>query len=231
MMDDFGLYPRDEQFDPFSVMLFKALQVVAFFFFIALLSISPDAKDGKVDSKAEFIITMDWPDNHPDDLDLFGPGSLYQRISVAHTRYGRARLAEFIAEPAEPGEERARQEAVAELSPKLELRQAFEAEAMALTERGTKSERQNGGPDPARLIAWAEKGPELPGGLLTTLLSFLLPACWPVCRPVPTPSRRSPTPARSPSPIASRRCPSATLPVLASRSAFRWTSRTRSSTR
>jgi hypothetical protein len=71
MMDDFGLYPRDEQFDPFSVMLFKALQIVAFLFFIAVLSIAPDAKDGKVDSKAEFIITMDWPDKHPDDLDLF----------------------------------------------------------------------------------------------------------------------------------------------------------------
>ena len=71
MMDDFGLYPREEPFDPFSVMLFKALQIVAFFFFIALLAISPDAKDGKIDSKAEFIITMDWPDNHPDDLDLF----------------------------------------------------------------------------------------------------------------------------------------------------------------
>jgi hypothetical protein len=71
MMDDFGLYPRDEPFDPFSVMLFKALQIVAFFFFVALLSISPEAKDGKIDSKAEFIITMDWPDNHPDDLDLF----------------------------------------------------------------------------------------------------------------------------------------------------------------
>jgi hypothetical protein len=71
MMDDFGLYPREEQFDPFSVMLFKALQIVAFLFFIAVLSIAPDAKDGKVDTKAEFIITMDWPDNHPDDLDLF----------------------------------------------------------------------------------------------------------------------------------------------------------------
>jgi hypothetical protein len=71
MMDDFGLYPREEPFDPFSVMLFKALQIVAFFFFIALLAISPEAKDGKIDSKAEFIITMDWPDNHPDDLDLF----------------------------------------------------------------------------------------------------------------------------------------------------------------
>jgi hypothetical protein len=71
MHDDFGLYPREEPFDPFSVMLFKALQVIAFLFFIALLAIAPDAKDGKIDSKAEFIITMDWPDNHPDDLDLF----------------------------------------------------------------------------------------------------------------------------------------------------------------
>jgi hypothetical protein len=70
-MDDFTLYPREEPFDPFSVMLFKALQVIAFLFFIALLAISPDSKDGKIDSKAEFIITLDWPDNHPDDLDLF----------------------------------------------------------------------------------------------------------------------------------------------------------------
>jgi hypothetical protein len=71
MMDDFGLYPREENFDPFSVMLFKALQVVSFLFFLALLAISPESKDGKIDSKAEFIITMDWPDDHPDDLDLF----------------------------------------------------------------------------------------------------------------------------------------------------------------
>jgi uncharacterized protein YfaP (DUF2135 family) len=71
MIDEFGLYPREEPFDPFSVMLFKALQVIAFLFFIALLTIVPDAKEGKIDSKAEFVITMDWPDNHPDDLDLF----------------------------------------------------------------------------------------------------------------------------------------------------------------
>jgi hypothetical protein len=70
-MDDFGLYPREEPFDPLGVMLFKALQVIAFLFFIALLAVSPDSKEGKIDSKAEFIITMDWPDNHPDDLDLF----------------------------------------------------------------------------------------------------------------------------------------------------------------
>jgi hypothetical protein len=52
-------------------MLFKALQVIAFLFFIALLAITPEAKDGKVDSKAEFLVTMTWPDQHPDDFDMF----------------------------------------------------------------------------------------------------------------------------------------------------------------
>ena len=62
-MDSFGNYPR-EKFDPFSVMLFKGLQVVAFLFFIALLVINPEAKTGKIDTKAEFLITASWPDSH-----------------------------------------------------------------------------------------------------------------------------------------------------------------------
>src|SRR5271169_1148970 len=76
MIDEFGLYPREEPFDPFSVMLFKALQVVAFLFFLALLAINPEAKSGKIDTKAEFIITMQWPDNHPDDIDLYAEDPL-----------------------------------------------------------------------------------------------------------------------------------------------------------
>ncbi|MEW9308123.1 hypothetical protein ACETRX_25790 [Labrys portucalensis] len=71
MIDDFDLMPREEAFDPFSVVLFKALQVVAFLFFIALVIVAPKADNGKVDSKAEFLISMDWPDNHPDDMDIF----------------------------------------------------------------------------------------------------------------------------------------------------------------
>jgi hypothetical protein len=70
MFDDFGFNGRDDGFDPFSVMLFKALQVVAFLFFLAVLAMAPKASEGKVDSKAEFIVTMDWPDNSPDDVDL-----------------------------------------------------------------------------------------------------------------------------------------------------------------
>jgi hypothetical protein len=69
-MDSFGNYPR-ERFDPFSVMLFKGLQVVAFLFFIALLVINPEAKSGKIDTKAEFLISASWPDSHPDDIDLY----------------------------------------------------------------------------------------------------------------------------------------------------------------
>ena len=84
-MDSFGNYPQEKPFDPFSVMLFKALQVVAFLFFIALLVINPEAKQGKIDTKAEFIITMSWPDSHPDDLDLYAEDPL-GNIAWYHVR-------------------------------------------------------------------------------------------------------------------------------------------------
>ena len=85
-MDSFGNYPR-EKFDPFSMMLFKGLQVVAFLFFIALLAMNPEAKEGKVESKAEFIITMTWPDDHPDDIDLYAEDPL-GNIVWYHVREG-----------------------------------------------------------------------------------------------------------------------------------------------
>ena len=71
MIDQFDLMSRGEAFDPFSVVLFKALQILAFLFFIALLIVAPKDEHGKVESKAEFMITIDWPDNHPDDVDTF----------------------------------------------------------------------------------------------------------------------------------------------------------------
>jgi hypothetical protein len=86
-MDSFGNYPRERPFDPFSVMLFKALQVVAFLFFLALLVMNPEAKQGKIDTKAEFIVTMTWPDNHPDDIDLYVPAVEvihYDTITLDH---------------------------------------------------------------------------------------------------------------------------------------------------
>ena len=66
-------------------------------------------------------------DRHPyaNDLDLFGPGSLFELLSIARTRVGEETLAAWLTAPAPPAEVRARQEAVTELTPALDLREAI----------------------------------------------------------------------------------------------------------
>ena len=71
MIDEFDFADKEPPFDPLGVMLFKALQVIAFLFFIALLAIKTKDDEGKVDPKLEFLITVSWPDKHPDDIDMF----------------------------------------------------------------------------------------------------------------------------------------------------------------
>ncbi|HJS86393.1 MAG TPA: hypothetical protein VJ779_13130 [Acetobacteraceae bacterium] len=61
----------DGTFVPFTDMLFNVLLGFAFMVFIAFSLIHPTAKTGAVDLKAEFLITMSWPDNDPDDMDLY----------------------------------------------------------------------------------------------------------------------------------------------------------------
>jgi hypothetical protein len=63
--------------------------------------------------------------HHPfaSDLDLFGAGSLFALLNTAQTQSGRATLAAWLLSPAAPAEIRARQEAVNELRPKLDLRE------------------------------------------------------------------------------------------------------------
>lgn len=70
-MEGFSNWDREEPFEPFTVMLFKGLQVVAFMFFLAYLAINSDAKQGKIDTKAQMLVTVSWPDNHPDDIDTY----------------------------------------------------------------------------------------------------------------------------------------------------------------
>src|SRR5262245_10324221 len=57
------------------------------------------------------------------DLDLFGHGSLFELLCTARTRTGEDTLAGWLKAGAEPDEVRARQAAVAELGPKLDLRE------------------------------------------------------------------------------------------------------------
>jgi hypothetical protein len=57
------------------------------------------------------------------DLDLFGPGSLFQLVTTARTESGEETLADWLRGPAGVDEIRARQRAVDELRPKLDFRE------------------------------------------------------------------------------------------------------------
>ncbi len=62
------------------------------------------------------------------DLDLVGPGSLYQLISIAQSAYGKWRLADTLLHPSHRFEERAeRQEAIKELGEKKEFLLNYES--------------------------------------------------------------------------------------------------------
>ena len=60
--------------DPFTDLLFNALLTFTFLFLVALLLLNPPAKTGIIDPKAEFMITVSWPDNNPNDIDLWALG-------------------------------------------------------------------------------------------------------------------------------------------------------------
>jgi MutS domain V len=60
---------------------------------------------------------------YADDLDLFGRGSLFELLSTARTATGERVLAEWLLAPGEPAAVAARQQAVRELRPRIDLRE------------------------------------------------------------------------------------------------------------
>lgn len=63
---------RDTEADPFYDMLFNMLIAFVFCFVIAILAFNPQArKAGDVPAKAEFMVTVAWPDNNPNDVDTW----------------------------------------------------------------------------------------------------------------------------------------------------------------
>lgn len=59
------------------------------------------------------------------DLDVFGKGSLFERLAEVRTEAAERLLAEWLSAPTSPAEARRRQQAVAELRPRLDLREDF----------------------------------------------------------------------------------------------------------
>lgn len=65
-------HAREPEVDPFYDMLFNMLIAFVFCFIVALLAMNPRAlKAGDIPAKAEYIITVSWPDMNPDDLDTW----------------------------------------------------------------------------------------------------------------------------------------------------------------
>jgi hypothetical protein len=99
------------------------------------------------------------------DLDLFGAGGLFELLSVARAPIGRATLAAWLQEPASAAVARGRQGAVAELGPRVDLRQDLAMCALAVKEEVR---------DEA-LTAWAVRAPDgLPAQLGAWRVSLAL---------------------------------------------------------
>jgi hypothetical protein len=102
---------------------------------------------------------------HPyaDDLDLFGAGGLFELLCRARTAAGESKLADWLRAPAPCEEARARQVAVRELRPALDLR-----ESLALIGDAVAS-----GLHAESLQSWGESAPPAPAPALRALAAAL----------------------------------------------------------
>ena len=97
------------------------------------------------------------------DLDLFGRGSLFERICTARTRAGEAMLACWFLAPAQPIEISERHEAIDELRPRLDLREDLELLGSDV----------RAGMDPAVLSAWCRVPRAFGGWAIPTFAAIL----------------------------------------------------------
>ncbi len=120
---------------------------------------------------------------HPyaDDLDVFGRGSLFQRLCTAHTHFGQQALATLLSEPRTVDESCRCQEAARALGPELDTRQKLEALAMAVVDPndakkpGSEKSKRRVVPDPEPLLKWAEGAPLLLDRPLVVWTARILP--------------------------------------------------------
>jgi hypothetical protein len=65
-------HAREPEVDPFYDMLFNMLIAFVFCFIVALLAMNPTkSRAGDVPAKAEFLLTLAWPDGNPNDIDTW----------------------------------------------------------------------------------------------------------------------------------------------------------------
>lgn len=76
----------------FIDVIFNLLLGVTLMFFLALILMKPITEDKKIDLKAEFIITMDWPNTVNSDIDLWTLDPWNNAVGYAVKESGAATL-------------------------------------------------------------------------------------------------------------------------------------------
>ncbi len=61
----------DGTFVPFTDILLNVAMGFAVMVFVSFALIRPELETGNFDLNAQYVITANWPDNHPDDIDLY----------------------------------------------------------------------------------------------------------------------------------------------------------------
>jgi len=74
--------------DPFTDLLFNTLLGFSLLFFISIIFMNPIARLGNVNLKAEFIITVIWPDDQPDDIDVWVRDPNHNLLSYRNSDVG-----------------------------------------------------------------------------------------------------------------------------------------------
>jgi hypothetical protein len=74
--------------DPFTDLLFNTLLGFTLLFFISILFMNPIAKLGNINYKAEYIITVSWPEDQPDDIDLWVQDPYQETVSYLRKEAG-----------------------------------------------------------------------------------------------------------------------------------------------
>jgi hypothetical protein len=97
------------------------------------------------------------------DLDLFGTGSMFERLCTARTRAGEAALARWLLAPASPEQIAERHVAITELRPRLDLREDLELLGVDIS----------AGIDPAALAQWGTAAPAFKGKVVPAAATIL----------------------------------------------------------
>jgi hypothetical protein len=100
---------------------------------------------------------------YADDLDLFGPGCLFELLSTARLPMGENQLAHWLQTPSTRAEILERQTLVAELRDKLDLQRDL----------GVMGEELRARLNPEQLVGWAEAKREMPGAAAHVAAIFL----------------------------------------------------------